>query len=106
MLSMPGHTKGEAALLVKLAKMGPVLLSGDVVHFEDNLVTHGVPGFNENRADTLASMERLQAIAAGLNATLVSSTIPLISPACRPSLKAQNKATRLPLAQGRNCHRR
>lgn len=71
MLSMPGHTKGEAALLVKLAKMGPVLLSGDVVHFEDNLATHGVPGFNENRADTLASMERLEAIAAGLNATLV-----------------------------------
>ena len=71
MLSMPGHTKGEAALLVKLAKTGPVLLSGDVVHFEDNLVANGVPGFNENRADTIASMERLRAITAGLNATLV-----------------------------------
>jgi glyoxylase-like metal-dependent hydrolase (beta-lactamase superfamily II) len=71
MLAMPGHTKGETALLVKLAKAGPVLLSGDVVHFEDNLATHGMPGFNDNRADTLASMERLEKIASTLNATLV-----------------------------------
>jgi glyoxylase-like metal-dependent hydrolase (beta-lactamase superfamily II) len=70
-LAMPGHTKGETALLVKLEKAGPVLLSGDVVHFEDNLATRGVPGFNDNRAETLASMERLTKIAASLNATLV-----------------------------------
>lgn len=70
-LSMPGHTKGETALLVKLAKAGPILLSGDVVHFEDNLATNGMPGFNDNRADTLASMDRLQKIVADLNATLV-----------------------------------
>ena len=71
MLSTPGHTPGEMALLVRLPKTGAVLLSGDVVHFEDQWAQHGVPTFNANRADTLASMDRLQAIAAQLHAILV-----------------------------------
>jgi N-acyl homoserine lactone hydrolase len=71
MLSMPGHTPGSYALLVRLAKKGPVLLSGDVVHFEEQFKANGVPGFNTNRADSLASMERLQKMAQALKATLV-----------------------------------
>src|SRR5262249_26316607 len=43
MLAMPGHTPGSYALLVRLAHMGPVLLSGDVVHFEEQLATGNVP---------------------------------------------------------------
>jgi N-acyl homoserine lactone hydrolase len=71
MLSMPGHTPGSYALLVRLAKKGPVLLSGDVVHFEEQFKANGVPSFNTNRAESLASMERIQKIAKSLKATLV-----------------------------------
>jgi N-acyl homoserine lactone hydrolase len=70
-LATPGHTPGEMALLVRLPKTGPVLLSGDVVHFTEQWAQRGVPVFNANRADTLASMDRLQAIAKALNATLI-----------------------------------
>ncbi|UIY28447.1 N-acyl homoserine lactonase family protein [Neorhizobium galegae] len=71
MLAMPGHTKGETALLVKLPQSGPVLLSGDVVHFEEQIGNNGVPPFNIDRAESLASMERMNRIAKQLNATLV-----------------------------------
>lgn len=70
-LSTPGHTPGETSLLVRLAKMGPVPLSGDVVHFEEQFANRGVPTFNFDRADSLASMERLTGIAKSLNAILV-----------------------------------
>lgn len=70
-LATPGHTPGETSLLVKLPKTGPVLLSGDVVHFEEQFANHGVPGFNFDRADTLASMERLTGIAKSLDAILI-----------------------------------
>ncbi|MBD9650066.1 N-acyl homoserine lactonase family protein [Ensifer sp. ENS09] len=70
-LSTPGHTPGETSLLVRLEKTGPVLLSGDVVHFEEQLANRGVPTFNFDRASTLASMERLIGIAKSLNATLI-----------------------------------
>jgi N-acyl homoserine lactone hydrolase len=71
MLSMPGHTPGSYALLVRLAKKGAVLLSGDVVHFEEQFEAQGVPGFNFDRAESLASMDRLQTMAKALKATLV-----------------------------------
>lgn len=71
MLSMPGHTPGSYALLVRLKDKGPVLLSGDVVHFEEQFKNDGVPGFNTDRADSLASMDRMQKIAKKLKATLV-----------------------------------
>lgn len=70
-LSTPGHTPGETSLLVRLADTGAVLLSGDVAHFEEQFEERGVPGFNFDRAETLASMERLTGIAKALNATLV-----------------------------------
>jgi len=71
MLAMPGHTPGSYALLVRLARMGPVLLSGDVVHFEEQLATNNVPPFNTDRAQSLASMDRLKHIVKTLKAVLV-----------------------------------
>ena len=70
-LAAPGHTPGETALLVRLKETGPVLLSGDVVHFEAQIARRGVPGFNVDRADSLASLDRLTGIAKSLGATLV-----------------------------------
>ena len=71
MLSMPGHTPGSYALLVRLKDKGPVLLSGDIVHFEEQFKANGVPGFNTDRSESLASMDRMQKIAKRLKATLV-----------------------------------
>jgi N-acyl homoserine lactone hydrolase len=71
MLDMPGHTPGSRALLLRLSKMGPVVLSGDVVHFEEQLKRNEVPPFNTDRAQSLASMDRLRRVVATLKATLV-----------------------------------
>ena len=70
MLAMPGHTPGHSALLVKLAS-GPVLLSGDQYHFTEAVKNRGVPSFNTSRADTLASHDRFDRIAANLRAKVV-----------------------------------
>lgn len=70
MLTMPGHTPGHSALLVRLAS-APVLLSGDEYHFRENRAARGVPTFNWNRADTLASHDRFEAIARNLKARVV-----------------------------------
>ena len=71
MLRTPGHTAGHSSLLVKLAKMGPVIISGDAVHFRENYDSDGVPWFNFDRAQTVASIERLKKIAANLKATVI-----------------------------------
>ena len=69
-LDMPGHTPGHKALLVRL-KSGPVLLSGDLYHATEQVANRGVPSFNTNRADTLASFDRFQAIAKNLGAKVI-----------------------------------
>jgi len=71
MLDLPGHTPGHHGLLVKLAKQGYVLLSGDVAHFEQNYATNGVPIFNTDRAQSLASLGRFKGLAKNLRATVV-----------------------------------
>lgn len=71
MLDMPGHTPGSYGLLVRLPKTGTVLLSGDVVHFNEQVVNNNVPPFNTDRAQSLASMARLTGIAKNMPATLI-----------------------------------
>jgi len=70
MLKLPGHTPGHNALLVRLAS-GPVLLSGDQYHFTEQVASRGVPPFNHDRADTLASMDRFDRIARNLKAKVI-----------------------------------
>src|SRR5262245_4661803 len=70
-LRTPGHTPGHSVLLVKLKGMGNVLLSGDLVHFRENYESDGVPAFNVDRAQTVASLERFKKIAANLKATVI-----------------------------------
>jgi glyoxylase-like metal-dependent hydrolase (beta-lactamase superfamily II) len=71
MLYTPGHTPGHHSLLVKLPQMGAVLISGDLAHFRENYETNGVPTFNTDRAQTLASLDRVKKIVAGAKATVV-----------------------------------
>jgi N-acyl homoserine lactone hydrolase len=70
-LRTPGHTPGHSALLVMLKGMGPVLLSGDLMHFRENYEFTGVPSFNVDRAATVASLARVKEIARNLKATVI-----------------------------------
>jgi glyoxylase-like metal-dependent hydrolase (beta-lactamase superfamily II) len=70
-LRTPGHTPGHSALLVRLKEMGPVLLSGDAAHFHENYEKNGVPAFNFDRAQTIASIERMKQIVGNVKATVI-----------------------------------
>jgi glyoxylase-like metal-dependent hydrolase (beta-lactamase superfamily II) len=70
-LDLPGHTPGHHGLLVKLARTGYVLLSGDAAHFRENYEGNGVPPFNADRAQTLASLDRFKTIEKNLRATVI-----------------------------------
>jgi glyoxylase-like metal-dependent hydrolase (beta-lactamase superfamily II) len=71
MLYTPGHTPGHHSLLVKLPQTGAVVLMGDLAHFHENYDNNGVPAFNFDRAQTLASLDRVKKIVAGTKATVV-----------------------------------
>lgn len=70
-LRTPGHTPGHQTLMVRLPQMGAVILVGDLVHFRENYETNGVPTFNTDRGQTLASIDRLKKIAAVHKATVI-----------------------------------
>jgi glyoxylase-like metal-dependent hydrolase (beta-lactamase superfamily II) len=70
-LRTPGHTPGHSSLLVRRKEKGPVILVGDAVHFRENYESNGVPGFNFDRAETIASIERIKQIEKNLKATVI-----------------------------------
>jgi glyoxylase-like metal-dependent hydrolase (beta-lactamase superfamily II) len=70
-LRTPGHTPGHQVLLVKLPQTGAVILSGDAMHFRENYDAFGVPTFNYDRAQSVASMERIKSIASNLKAKVI-----------------------------------
>jgi N-acyl homoserine lactone hydrolase len=70
MLYTPGHTPGHHSLLVKL-QSGNFLITGDAAHFRENWDSDGVPAFNFDRAQTIASLGRLKKIAANFKATII-----------------------------------
>src|SRR5690242_17232903 len=70
-LSMPGHTPGHQVLEVRLPHAGVVLLAGDLYHSRENRQFRQVPRINTDRAATLASMARFEAIAKRTHARVV-----------------------------------
>ena len=66
----PGHTLGHCSLLVRLPGSGPVLLSGDMAHNQDNFVHRRVPVFNTDQQATVASMDKVDALLRGQGATM------------------------------------
>lgn len=70
-LRAPGHTPGHHVLLLRLAGSGPVILSGDLYHTRENRRYQRVPTFNDSRADTLASMNRIETLARNLGARII-----------------------------------
>jgi N-acyl homoserine lactone hydrolase len=71
MLATPGHTMGHYSLLIRLPKFGPVILSGDLWHFSEQVSHNGLPPENMDRAATLASMDRILKAAANLKAKII-----------------------------------
>ena len=69
-LSTPGHTPGHQSLLVRLPKQGPVVLSGDMVHFRENWDAQRVPTRNFDRDQSLRSMDRISSVLVAEGAVL------------------------------------
>ena len=69
-LHLPGHTPDHQALLVMLPS-GPVLLSGDLYHSLDARAKRGVPPFNTDRPQTLASMDKFEKVAKDTGAKVI-----------------------------------
>jgi N-acyl homoserine lactone hydrolase len=70
-LKTPGHTPGHQSLELHLKKAGVVILSGDLWHLRDNNKFRRVPPFNLERADTLASIDRVSTILKNTKGRLV-----------------------------------
>jgi N-acyl homoserine lactone hydrolase len=60
LLATPGHTPGHQSLLLHLRSSGFIILSGDVVHLQENLAKNIVPSLNTDRAASIASMARVR----------------------------------------------
>ena len=74
----PGHTIGHQALYVEVNGLEkPVLLTGDLYHFEENRTNKGVPSFNYDAAQTIKSMELFEAFAKEKNAEVIIQHSPL-----------------------------
>jgi len=67
----PGHTVGHCVLLVRLAGAGPILLSGDLWHQAESRRRRLMPTFNVDRAETLASMDKVEALVAATGARVI-----------------------------------
>ena len=68
--SFPGHTPGHQTLFIDLADHGPVLLSGDLYHFQENRDGKIVPQFNHDIPQSEQSIEAFEAFAKAQQATV------------------------------------
>lgn len=70
-IQAPGHTPGHTILRVNLRNAGTVLLTGDMWHLSESREHRLVPRFNTDRAQTLASMDKVEALVAATHARVV-----------------------------------
>jgi N-acyl homoserine lactone hydrolase len=66
----PGHSPGHQVLLVKLARTGPVLLSGDLYHYPEERTLKRVPTTEFDAQQTVASRAAVEAFLAQSHAQL------------------------------------
>ena len=62
LIAAPGHTPGHQVLYLELAEHGPLVLSGDLYHFRISRDQRRVPVFNVDREQTLAAMDKVEAL--------------------------------------------
>ena len=60
-LSTPGHSPGHQSLYLKLPETGPVILSGDLYHFEKNRSNYAIPVWNDKKS-TISSFAKIDNI--------------------------------------------
>ena len=70
LLFTPGHTPGHQSLYVNLPKTGPVVLSGDLYHYPEDLKLDSMPDREKAPGVTEASRKRLQVFVAKNGAQL------------------------------------
>ena len=68
-ISAPGHTPGHQSLYLELDNFGPLILSGDLYHFEKSRELRRTPVFNTDAAETLRSMDKVEALVEETGAT-------------------------------------
>ncbi len=68
LVSTPGHTPGHQSLLVHLKNSGFIMLSGDVVHSEENFAKNTVPALNTDKDESVESMKRVRQLIAAYKA--------------------------------------
>jgi N-acyl homoserine lactone hydrolase len=59
--SAPGHSPDHQVLLLRLAKTGPILLSGDLYHYPEERKLNRVPTTEFNAGQTIASRAAVEA---------------------------------------------
>jgi glyoxylase-like metal-dependent hydrolase (beta-lactamase superfamily II) len=66
----PGHTPGHQSLYLKLAKTGPVLLSGDLYHYPEEITYKKIPSFDFDKDQTAKSRAMIEDFVKKNNAQL------------------------------------
>jgi N-acyl homoserine lactone hydrolase len=66
----PGHSPGHQVLFVKLARTGPVLLSGDLYHYPEERTLKRIPTTEFDAQQTVASRAAVEAFLAQSHAQL------------------------------------
>ena len=56
----PGHTPGHLALVVKMAKTGPVMLTGDIYHYPEEVTRGDLPPGEFDKAQAAASRKAVR----------------------------------------------
>jgi N-acyl homoserine lactone hydrolase len=56
----PGHTPGHQSLFLKLRKTGPVLLSGDLYHYPEEITYKKIPPFDTDKEQTAKSRAMIE----------------------------------------------
>jgi N-acyl homoserine lactone hydrolase len=59
--SAPGHSPGHQVLFLKLAKTGPIVLSGDLYHYPEERKRNLIPTTEFNAEQTIASRAAIEA---------------------------------------------
>lgn len=71
LLKGPGHTPGHRFLLLRLAKSGNLLITGDLFHTRENMLNKTVDAGNADRAEELASFDRFERIRINMKARVI-----------------------------------
>jgi N-acyl homoserine lactone hydrolase len=66
----PGHTPGHQSLFLKLAKTGPILLSGDLYHYPEEITYKKIPSFDSDAEQTAKSRAMIEEFVKKNNAQL------------------------------------